>query len=159
MNASEYFYHGGYWTPAMLDPAMTLNIPVTLDGGAGDDQLYSESGADDVIIGGAGRDYAIALDGHDLFAVETIEDYRDIRFWYDQNGDFIQGYGSFQPNDPNQLIPDPYLVPNRNGKYYGYNAPHFDDPNPPTDAGAVASGGQSDQQQSAPAPAASTSTV
>jgi hypothetical protein len=119
-----------YWTIAVLDAYGQINIPVTLDGGAGDDELYSESNADDVMIGGPGRDHASVVGGHDLFAVETVENYRDIIGWSDGTGNFNLAGGMFDWHGPqDQLFADPWLVPNRQGTYLGPNAPHFDDTN------------------------------
>ena len=114
------------WDRAATDDYGRLYIPVTLDGGAGDDELISQSEADDVLIGGTGNDRAYAIDGNDLFAVETVGDYRDATTYVDADREIRPIFGTFTWNGPeDQLFPDPYLVPTKMGSYTGPNAPDF----------------------------------
>ncbi len=114
------------WDRAATDDYGRLHIPVTLDGGAGDDELISQSEANDVFIGGPGNDRAYAIDGNDLFAVETVGDYRDATTWVDDIGEIRPTFGAFTWNGPeDQLFADPYLVPTKMGTYAGPNAPDF----------------------------------
>src|SRR5207248_3282343 len=57
------------------DDYTTFDIPVTINGGDGDDELTSESSADDLLVGGAGYDRTSAFAGNDLFSAEWMEDY------------------------------------------------------------------------------------
>jgi hypothetical protein len=114
------------WDRAATDDYGRLYIPVTLDGGAGDDELVSQSEADDVMIGGPGRDRAYAIDGHDLFAVETVGDYRDATTFVDADREIRPIFGTFTWNGgEDELFPDPYQVPTKMGTYAGPNAPDF----------------------------------
>jgi hypothetical protein len=114
------------WDQSAFDDYGRLHIPVTLDGGAGDDELHSQSDADDVIIGGPGRDHSYVADGHDRFAVETIDNDRDVRPYLDADGILQAEIGTFTGNGPeDQLFDDPWLVPNTQGTYTGPNAPDF----------------------------------
>lgn len=115
------------WNPDELDDYGRLDIPVTIDGGAGDDELSSQSDADDVIIGGPGVDHSYVVDGRDRFAVETVTNYRDVRTWVDAGGTLRAEFGTFAWNgSEDELFADPWQVPNRSGAYAGPNAPTFD---------------------------------
>lgn len=124
---------------ASMEAAGMLNIPVTMYGGDGDDVMNSESNADDVYYGGRGHDHAYTMDGHDQFAVEYIENYRDGGWRTDaatgrQYWDWGGSFGWTGPED--QLYPDPWQVPTRQGTYFGSNAPVF----PPDNAGGHGGG-------------------
>ena len=118
---------------ASMEDAGKLNIPVTMLGGDGDDDMESDSNADDLLVGGRGRDHAYTMDGHDRFAVEYIENYRDAGLRTDAAGrqywDWGGAFGWTGPEDT--VYDDPWQVPNRTGIYFGSNAPVF----PPDDAG------------------------
>lgn len=121
-----------HWDAANMTEYGKLNIPVTMLGGAGDDNFMSESNADDVYIGGTGEDRAMIVDGHDLFGTEYAETFRDEVPVYDDHGRLQYWFsGTFQwGGAEDELYADPWLVPNRNGTYGALNAPTFPDETP-----------------------------
>jgi hypothetical protein len=122
-----------------------LNIPVTMYCGDGDDELYSQSNADDLLVGGHGMDHAYVIDGHDRFAVESVENYRGCKWVTDPDTGlphFILGGGFLWKGPEDEVYPDPYEVPTRNGTYGGgVNIPTF--PEDDDDNGRPAPDGQS----------------
>jgi hypothetical protein len=107
-------------------PDLRVDLPVTLNGGEGDDLLVAETDADNVIDGGAGYDKSWSPvrehTGHNLFAVEFITrpdplqtDIALVRpstfVWHGGEGEFFA---------------DPWEVPNHNGEYSGEVIPTFD---------------------------------
>lgn len=126
---------------ASLSEYGKLNIPVTMYGGAGDDDLGSESNADDLIVGGPGLDHGYTMDGHDRFAVDYLENYRDACDRTDPNtgATYWDWGGAFKWNGPeDEIYADPYQVPNRGGTYLGSNAPIFPSENASDDSTAPA---------------------
>jgi hypothetical protein len=121
-----------------------LNIPVTMYGGDGDDELFSESNADDLLIGGRGLDHAYALDGHDRFAVESVENYRGTAWLTDPNTGlrYFSAGGGFRWKGPeDQIYADPWEVPTRLGTYGGANIPTFPEDNSNSDDHGGGGGG------------------
>jgi hypothetical protein len=81
------------------DTVYDVDIPITLKGEAGDDELNCASSGDDVQIGGPGFDRAYAIAGHDLFSVEILENQRN------GDTDYPDRLG-WTPE--NVLVPDPW---------------------------------------------------
>ncbi len=52
---------------------LTLSVPGTLDGGAGNDTLHGSSGGD-TLIGGTGNDVMYGLGGNDTYYVDSVAD-------------------------------------------------------------------------------------
>jgi hypothetical protein len=106
----------------VIDDYGKLDIPVTMYGGAGNDDMESQSNADDVYVGGPGRDNAYTHDGTDLYGVERVENYRDAD-WANPDRTRLP-YGAFAwTGTPDELYPDPWHVPNLNGYYNGIRDP------------------------------------
>jgi hypothetical protein len=136
---NDRFNQNDHVNPASLSEYGKLNIPVTMYGGAGDDDLGSESNADDLIIGGPGLDHGYTMDGHDRFAVDYLENYHDGGWRTDPNtgAAYWDWGGAFKWNGPEgQIYADPYQVPNRGGTYLGSNAPSFPSEKAPEDSAA-----------------------
>jgi hypothetical protein len=131
-----------------------INIPVTLNGGAGVDDLWSESVASDTFIGGPGHDRAYSLIPGDRYATESVENYRNSEYLdYPNGGGKYWAYDWFyRDTGSDQLIADPWEVPNRTGRYWGPHAPTFEDANVINpDPGEIQSNaGTSDGDEAAP---------
>jgi hypothetical protein len=97
--------------------AARFDIPVTMYGGAGDDELISESSGDDLIVGGAGFDRSMASEGHDVYSAEIVERYLGI----DVAGELCDSFMWREVGE--QLYGDPFTNPNPNGSYHGVSYP------------------------------------
>jgi hypothetical protein len=105
-----------------------INIPVTMNGGDGEDQLYSESTAPDLLIGGKNKwDRAYSLGNGDHYAVDIIENLRIGGVVGSPNNLFWDCGRFIWKGDPDQIIADPWEVPNHGGVYNDVGRPVFPD--------------------------------
>lgn len=106
-------YPPSYFTHNAADDDVTLDIPVTIDGGAGDDDVYAESSVANVLIGGAGRDSGEVYEaGDNLFSLEMVMDHTQPELG-EGGRTFMWAQGG------EHLFTDPFVTRIEGGTYYG----------------------------------------
>jgi hypothetical protein len=118
-NSDKFSFPGNFMgADGILDQA------VTLTGGDGDDELWSETHGGSLFLGGAGADlaYSVGL-GNNMFAVERVEKRAADFFWQRASE---RGYFDWNGTDEDEIYADPWLAPNHGGDYSGAQIPDFD---------------------------------
>jgi hypothetical protein len=91
-----------------------LDIPVTVHGGAGDDEIHCVTTGDDVFYGDEGRDRISMVAGNDLFSCEQVYDFRSE---YSRHQEVYDG-SFFWAEGGEHLYGNPWVAPVGGGIYY-----------------------------------------